>query len=383
MIRESATIRMLRSTVAVGVLGQSNERGNVPTSDRATYLNAFESLINPGGPRVPIGPSVTRAAGGWWSYVYDRQWARGYDLRIVNGAIGSMGMVDHVNGKIRGWAANTAYYSQRGPVGDGDYGYVGDIIAVSGRMWRCVSGGRARYASFRTAYRVADATELDYILEYGTATSGASAPDWASITTVGGTIADGPLTWRLENLGSYGNAGELFYYDTGAGLGYDPLGICQRLHNEMQRITDASRKIIYIQNGQSDLGQRQASYQTALINAASWFLIRGYEVMIGLTCFTPTSTAATYNMLKAARGAALTDRQGSATYGSRVFAGADLYTAMGSTGPMALGGAFMQADNVHLNGRGMVGAASGGIECAGYHVSAAFDAVLPRLVEAA
>lgn len=61
----------LRIPIAFGVLGQSNERGEVVTADAAAYPTAFRSARNP-AVAVPFGPALNRR-GGWWPAACSRQ----------------------------------------------------------------------------------------------------------------------------------------------------------------------------------------------------------------------------------------------------------------------------------------------------------------------
>lgn len=350
-----------RTPIALGVIGQSNEVGAVLASDLGAYPQAFASLRNPNGVRVPIGPAQ-QVSGGFWPKVYDDLYDWGYDLQIVNGAIGSMSFVKHGAGQITYRNSNQVYYRKRTNAGWPDRGYSGDMINVSNRMFRCTTGAdiaAMNNAPFRTPAGGL-ATVLDY-LSFGTGgVSAASAPDFSGAANVGDTVVDGAVTWTLESLTAYGASG-LICNEAQAGVGFDPLGILQRTHDEMQRIRGVQRKIIYMQNAQSDLLNNQTWYRDALVSQANFFLARGYEVMIGLSCYQATSDQnANYQKLQAARTDALTILR-SGTYAARVLDGADLYALMGSTGNMATNGSYFQTTgggaNVHLNGAGALAAA--------------------------
>lgn len=214
------------------------------------------------------------------------------------------------------------------------------------------------------------------------------------VTETPGSATDAGVAWRFEgfatNVPPNGNGtvtawplAGVVLTDTLAGMGFDPLGLLHRLHEEMQRV-QADRKIIYLANGQADLGFASTSpstvsttYRDALISIGNFFLNRGYEVMVGLTNYSPGSSGTTvqWDNLKLAVAAALTSLQ-AGTDGSRVYAGADLYTLMGTTGPMASGGLFLKSDNIHLNGRGCIGPVSSGVQPAGKLVADAVKTVL-------
>lgn len=215
------------------------------------------------------------------------------------------------------------------------------------------------------------------------------------VTEVPLTSANPGVTWEFQGFingtppngiggqGTYPLAGTVFT-ESQSGMGFDPLGILQRLHEELQRVK-ADRKLVYWANGQSDLGFASTTpgtvctqYRDALISIGNFFLNRGYEFMLGFTSYSPASSAATtvqWDNLVLARNAALTTLQAGAD-GARVYAGANLYALMGTTGPMAPSGGYMEADNIHLNGRGCIGPALSGVQPAGYHVANAIKAVL-------
>lgn len=363
--------------IAIGVLGQSNERGNVALTDLASYPLAFGSLQNPAAV-VPIGPSVS-IAGGWWHYVYDALRDYGYEPEIVQGSIGSLSYVKHLAGQMSFSNRSAGYYRKRAPAGYPDRGYAGDLICPNGnRVFRATVGRDIAAVNAAPFLSIGStATNLDYINFVGAQNTAASAPDF-STANVGDTVVDGGITWTCEatSNGAYGGAGGTIFTEGQNGLGFDPFGVIARLHEDMQRVRDVERKIIYLGNAQSDLSNTQAWYQASLVSIANFFLNRGYEVMMGLSCFSPGSgSTAQYDTLTAAlAGAKTTLRAGN--YSSKVLDGANLYSLMGSTGPMASGGAYMQGDNVHLNGAGAVGPAVSGVQCAGYHVANALKAVL-------
>lgn len=460
----TALSRLSREKVLIGIIGQSNERGNVLETDRVAYPQAFGSLRNPKGLQCPIGPAKART-GGWWPYVYDALWDWGYEPQIINGAIGSASFLAHVAGQMAIYDSfSQVGYQRRVPSAAEDKGYAGARIAPTAGsdspVWVQVAGGEdsAAFASGVSPVLVNGAgfeTQLDYMLytangkksagarftadfsgttmtvtavakgtlavgQYlygyagyrnqitaglqitalGTGTGGTgtytvsvansgsgkvlcSTPANFAFTGLGATVTDGDLSWKCESGTSsapYGGQFGTVFTEAQMGRGFDPYGMLARLHEEMQRVRGVTRKIIYIQNAQSDVSATQAQYQAALESIANYFLNRGYEVMIGLSCFNPGgATTGQYDTLKAARAAALTSLKAGSN-GAKVFDGADLYTAMGSTGPMAAGGGFMQADNTHLNGRGVIGPAMSGVEPAGKHVADAFRAILPKRV---
>lgn len=329
-----------RPTIAIGVDGQSNERNNVlasETSEKTNYPLAFGSLRVPSR-KGPQRPALTKN-GGWWWYVHDELWDMGYNPIIVNGAIGSLSFQAHSPAITKSWAANTAYYQRRDPIG-GDFGDTGDIISVnSAAQFFVCTVGSIRSAFTEGGRTGADGVQgnLDYIANGPALLSGGSAPNWAGVS-IGSTITDGALTWlRVSNAYYNGRIGSAFSskVDQQMGNGFDPLGVMHRLHREMQRI-DADKKIIYIQNAQSDLSAGAVNYANILQAKAEFYLDRDYDVAIGLSCWggnASNSSIANYDALATGRANALATLK--AAYPGRVFDGANLYGSMGTTGPMA------------------------------------------------
>jgi hypothetical protein len=392
-----------RPAIALGVLGQSNERGNVSQlTDAASYPAAFQSARNPGA-GVPFAPSVSRL-GGYWPAVVDELCDWGYDLQIVNGAIGGLSFLTQLTPYINTRQGNFSGYSvQRQPGGTGDRGDFGSVITITGfgsapttRYFVCVAGGQQRFVTNRPPIVNALGNSYQDAAQWTVgATTAAVAPDFSTAAAptgtalLGGQVVDGGITWARINESFYGalNNGVMVseHPDTlvasGAqlGRGFDPLGICDRLLEELTRVR-AARRIVYIAYGQSDLGVGAAVFSAILQSAAQFFLNRGCEVMLGLTNFSPLSSGATstsYGNMGAGLASAIATLQ--AKYPGKVWAGANLYQAMGSTGPMAPGGAFLQGDGIHLNGAGAVGPDVGGVSSAKVHVAGALKAALPRI----
>lgn len=347
--------------IAVGILGQSNERGQVVQTDEAAFPQAFASLRYP-GLQAPINGCIAldgsrrRLGSPWFSFV-DTLADAGFETTLFNGSMGSMSMIEHACGTVKTRANSTAYGYRRSPEDLEDFGYAGDLILQSGKLFLCTTG-RRNVASTRTQYRTGatgGTAKTDYIAAFGTQASAASDPGTFAATGLGGTVTDGSVVWtNIDDTNSVGfTAGQIFS-ETQAGFGWDPYGILERLHANMQRIQHVHSKHIILCNGQSDVNATQANYRLALQNVANYFLRRGYYVWVGLSCFTPTSTTTAYNTLSAGVNDAVTLLKGGTIYPSRVLTGANLYSLMGSSGNMGSGGAYLQGDNLHLNGAGAI-----------------------------
>lgn len=373
-------------SVAIGVYGQSNELGSVPTTEKTTSPRAFTSISKP-SVSVPMGPSRS-LGGGWWPYVVDELYAYGYDATVINGAIGGLTFGVQSAGWLTSRGNSIGYSARRLPSGlPGDRGDAGDTVQSSNgtRIYTCTVG--------RTRLAVNDSSQLDagnlayrnFTQVIGTQTTGATEPATFNTAAVGDVVVDNTISWTC--ISSTGTSSGIFATANmpdspflsrlQAGYGFDPLGLLARLHEEMQRV-QATRKIIYIQNGQSDLGTSANGYRLMLKSIARFYLNLGYEVMLGNTIYSSgsaNSTDANYQLQITGRQNAVTELL--AEFPGKVWTGADLYTAMGRTGPMAASGAYMTSDNIHLNGPGNVGPISGGVPFAGPLVATALKAVLP------
>lgn len=353
-------IRAMRK-IAVGIVGQSNERGQVVLTDEATTPQAFASLRMP-GVQAPLAGCISldssrQRMGSMWFKFIDDMYDAGYEVSMFNGAIGSMSMISHACGQVATRANSTAYGQRRTPQDTEDMGHAGDLTVQSGKLFLCTTG-RRNVAFARTQYRdgvTASSSKYDFISTVGSQVSNASDPATWGAATLGSTVTDGTVTWtNIDDTNSVAFTNGQIFSESQAGFGWDPYGILERVHMNMQRIQGVQSKHIILCNAQSDLGQSQANYRVALQNIGNYFLRRGYYVWVGLSCFTPTGSTANYNTLSAGVTDALTLLRGGTIYPGRVMTGANLYTAMGSSGNMGSGGAWLQGDNLHLNGLGAV-----------------------------
>lgn len=368
--------------IAVGILGQSNERGQVLQADAALYPQAFASqrlagIQSPLPGVVSIQSTTTGPYGAPWFKFFDDLWDWGYEVSIFNGSIGSLSMVTDAAGQVKTRANSTAYASRRNSRDPDDMGYIGDLTVQSGKLFLCTTG-RDRYAIRRSPWTAGLSTGIgakyDFTANVGSQASAGSDPGTWGSATLGSTVTDGSVVWTdIDDTNSVGFSNGQIFNENQSGIGFDPLGVCERLHMNMQRVQGVASRHIILCNAQSDVGQSSGNYSTALINVANYFLRRGYFVWVGLSCYTPTTTTANYDTLTTGVNAAIASLQGG-TWGGRVYSGANLYTLMGSSGAMGSGGAYLQGDNLHLSGAGAV--------VAGGHWADRFKTVLPRLASA-
>lgn len=387
-VEESLVPSVTRIPIQLIVIGQSNERGNVAVADRSAYPTAFQSARN-AGVSVPIAPAVTRL-GGWWTEVYDQLWDWGYDLHIVNAGMGGASFLYHLTNYPFARQNNYPYSVQRLPVAFPDRGDFGELVSFGGKIFVCTGGGRTRGAMWTGTTRSPWGTgRTDGPAWAGGGNSGSSAPD-VSAVAIGDTVVDGSITWTRVDESLYNGSATynpalntynsvLMPSGTMSGRGFDPLGILTMALEEAGRDkAPFTRRIAYVANGQSDLGVGAVTYGCTLSSLGTFFLQNGFDIMLGLTHFSPASgTTTQYGNLSTGVTNAITTLRGSwAT--DRVLEGANLYQLMGSTGPMAPGGAFLQADNIHVNGAGAVGPDVAGVSCAAKHVADKLKAVLPQ-----
>lgn len=369
------------SRIAVGVLGQSNERGQVdPTESiggivsRTAYPQAFGSLRNP-SLRYPISPALSKLGGPLFA-MYDALYDHGYDAQIINYGIGSLSMIRDAIGQVQTRANNTQYRARRAPVGLGDNGYAGDYMVVQGRVFLCTTGVQVWAQNANSSGALAGAIGVDYIRTVGTNATAASEPAGLATAAVGDVVTDGTVQWTCLSTSTTYNG-----YSYGAGnvltesrAGFDPFGLLHGLLRDLWAVRDARARYVMLQNGQSDTGS--LTYQQALEGIAGFFLQRGVKVLIGLTCYAPSIGTSAYDALTTRVNNALASaRAGAGTYyaADDVITGANLYSLMGSAGPMASGGAYFAKDsgqdNIHLNAPGAI--------VAGNYMAQPIKALLP------
>jgi len=339
--------------------GALSVAGTVTLDAKLTYPQAFASLQSP-AMSGPIAPVTARDVGGYQYRLYDRllsEW--GVTARLVNGCIGSIGFIKYGAGQIEGYSANAHYRVARSPEGPGDMGCTGSLIVpTSNKLFECTAGGDKIYAVWDGPMPIPGKSpkvfQADYLVTVSGGTTGGSAPNWAAATTVGDTVVDNGITWTLRSANTTSDTDFAFSGTPATGTilseykyGFDPFGLCYRLHREMQRIKGVHKKYICLQNGEGDVqgssgvqATIQAWYTSALQAIANYFVNRGYEVFIGLTSYNPNAQTYQYDSLSAGVAAAV------ASYSSGVYAGANLYTLFGST--PGSNNLFLQTDNLHV-----------------------------------
>lgn len=345
-----------RMAIVIAIMGQSTECGAVKDAERAAFAQAFWSQ-RVAGRAVPFGPNVgTGGRGGWAPKLIDDLWDYGYDAQLLNGAIGSQSFIFHACGALRPRADSAAYYQKRYPTNGRDAGYFGDVMldATSGRVFQCVAGNdiAAWHDGGPHGWIDGRTPNLDYIDQAPLLDpvngiyrkTAAARPAALSTVNLNGTVADGDITWKYigdVTSGIYSGLGAYSVFtETQKGGGFDPFGTLQRLATALS-LTSGQRRIVYIANGQADAGNGRSMYGAALKSIGNFYLARGFEIAIGLTQYTATASTAYYDDLALGRSDALAALKADATFGTKVHDGANLYAAMGSTGPM--GGAYITA----------------------------------------
>jgi hypothetical protein len=391
-LRDPAPVN--RRKIAIGILGQSNEQNRVPPSDRKEFPRAFQSQRNQAVQAPQLGNLVLQFTGsaaggrtkrfepfgGMWFALYDTLWDWGYDCHFVNGAIGSASMSKDIAGTAVAWRPNNdGYFQARNSIGSGDNGYAGSVIIAGEpeKIFRCTKG-RLHFSTLYGSSAPIPGTKidtLDYITAVGTERSGPFEPKWNSVSQTGEKILDGDIEWTCEGVNDTGfgrkNVGVDVFNPVMGSRFWDPAGILRRLESLMSPIQDVVEKWIIIQNGQSEYGgsaSGQHLYQSALENITQFFLDRGYNVAIGLSCFALTQETKSWDGLQTARNEALSSfnsRDQSTSQTGRVEPGANLYHDLGTASA-----ALLQKDQVHLNGAGALKA--------GLSWGEAFKKILPQ-----
>lgn len=389
--RDLLNAAAIRTPVLLLVVGQSNERGALArsqTAEFAAWPQAFISQRNPGFQGV-ISPAVF-GQGGPWFKVYDLLWDWGYDLRIVNAALGSLSFTKHVAMQVGYANRSSVVFQKRDPMpGSIDRGDFGDVTVQNGNYFRCVVGNKRMAFHSGPEYAVDGATpRCDYIVNSSPQKlTGATAPNWAAATAVGHQVTDGDIVWELFRIGTLGLANGSILREVQAGVGFDPLGVLQRGLEEAGRVAQGvARKFVYIQNAQADMSSTGAGWYAAALKAiANFYADRQFEPFVGLSCYNAAgSNTAAYNTLQTERATALADLQAQSN-GAMFRAGADCYALMGSTGPMATNGAYWTGltggdANIHLNGRGLVGGPVSGVPDFATCIANSIKAALPQRV---
>lgn len=339
--------------IGLGILGQSNEKGQLPTSSKASYPTCFQAATNPAvtsmmGYTNSLGTSYN---GSWWPAFYDLMRAHGYDMQMINGAFGSMSFVEHVCGIVKSWQANTGYAQERlTRINQFDRGYIGDTIVESGKIFRCTTGNQ-KYLTYRVEQfdgATAIGTTLAYVNDVGTATTSGSKPGGFATATKGSTVIDNGITWTCvsatNNIGLFTT--QIFHSGL-YGYGFDPLGVLSMLHEQMCLLTGVADKYIVVCNGQADTSYAGTPYQQALGYITDYFRNRNYKVALGLSSFTSGGNTTTWNQLSTDVATVLASKQAT---DSGVVAAANLY--------QAISGPTWQGDGVHLDGAGLIKAAT-------------------------
>lgn len=356
---QSASLRSnsARKPATLLVLGQSTEQGPVYLSDKATYPNAFTSARNPGFAQKRLVPVANR--GSYWAKVYDDMWDWGYDLDILNGAVGGASLLTHICGTLQLWVANSAYYQQRKTsLNYPDMGDYGDVIQITNGVTRhfVPSAARKRQAFNAAPFLgvVGTSTYQDFVGFSQTGElSGGSLPD-VSTVAVGATITDGTNTLLRVDSGFLQNESVFYpgidpavnsgqpnynlfgtFGERSAGYGWDPLGIIAAAERLAAGAVPSELKLVWFSQGQADLGAAATTYQRAVMLLSNFFLRRGWTVILGNTVYSPASagsTSANYQLQVDGVDAAVTALQ--AAYPGQVQRGANLFSALGTTGAM-------------------------------------------------
>jgi len=316
---------------SIAVFGQSNEAGAAThwvagtagtTKTNAQYRSRHGKYSDPMSPRVQptiylVGADSATAtvyqnpmvAGAWWGQLGDMLYEHGYDVNFFNTAAGSLSFVGHVNGTLKAWGAKKAFSSYIAPLGGDNLGFKGDFILVGTKVFQCIRGGNYGIAFYHNpgVFRVTENNawrdEIDDLFwpppVSGGGKTAAVAPNWAAAVTVGDTLNDSTLTWKLvkTNETTFAAYPAANCVVNSAHPAFDPLGMLARTKTVLDAEPSNRTKWVFVQNGQSDLGTSDVYltwYMTALTNIATYFHTQGYKVAIGATCGNPKLADSTW-----------------------------------------------------------------------------------------
>ena len=301
-----AKMRIAANIVALGQSGAQGAGkdwagdGNLATPSWIRSLGSLRS--------DPIPPLSVNGRGGYsasyWTHLDAMLAEAGVDARWANCAVGAMSLINQACGWNDAWypSNSTRFFSKRASIGGGDLGDKGMFLRKNGNLFQCISGGPARYCFYDSATPfvfplIGSQTYVSYYVAGSGGASGATEPNWASLTTVGQTIADGALTWELVEIGTTVATGQVAKHTD---LHWDPLGIFARTKTTLDAMPNfggnlaSTKRVICYESGQADYltygDATSAGYwHDALRNMANWAVAQGYEIALGSTNNNPSS----------------------------------------------------------------------------------------------
>lgn len=320
---------------------------------------------------VPYAPALTYS-GGYLAGLYDTCFDAGYNVHIVNAALGSLSLVQHVIGQLSSYGTsgsgpsdlgtpNQRFRNRRAASGYGDCGCVGSLIIgpLTNSLFELTAGGDDVYVYYNDPKPIkisanASAFAVDYVETAPGGVSG-SIPNsaWAG-KTAGQTVTDGGLTWTcispnvVTDLDPSLRGAPSFTPFSEGRYGFDPFGVMRRSLQEGERAARGmAQKVATWMNAQSDLAATQAWYTSALVSWGNYVVKRGWKPEIGLSIFSPkANNAAAYDKLWAGAEAAITILQ--TAWPGMVFKGVNLSTEPTIGRVHGQGNLFTESDNTHI-----------------------------------
>ncbi|MBM5575849.1 hypothetical protein [Deefgea sp. CFH1-16] len=305
-------------TVALGILGQSNELGATcnfnATANKYFYGSAAapsQGIFEP----VKLAP---QGFGSMFTYAADLLARDGISVRLMNGSLGGASMLNEFTGFawVAGRANSTNYRGKRtASLGAGDLGHRGDFVFENGRLYECTVG-RSDLAFLDSLTPIM----FNGVPYYSTssivrgaaaALTAASKPTFSASAIVGDTVVDGAITWTCVSSTTtavdHGNGLFVFKYDDS---NFDPYYACARLATELVKYGNDNNpaplsprnQYVYLQNGQSDAGILSALYTRAVAQVAAYFSNKRISVICGLSVFSTTIGQAAYDTLETSFG---------------------------------------------------------------------------------
>lgn len=229
--------------VLVAIMGQSNEQGEGVVLDR-TPSYGFPV-------RDPVGPMGTKRSA--WPYLSELLGRRGTMTRFYNAAHGSSSIKAHWCGCVKTWASGTVYYGQ--------------LALSGGGIWRCNSAAGA----YPTAANAPTGTSN---------TTGADSIPWVYLGV--------PESYEVDG-----------YICQPGDANFDPLGYIDAANGAKYGLDNDTgtwdEKWLFMSFGQQDTltvhgPTSRADFFASIKIVTDYFLVSGYKVAIGFTCYAADAT---------------------------------------------------------------------------------------------
>jgi hypothetical protein len=320
--------------VALGVIGQSNEQGAVLYQDS---LGVWQKASVAAPSQGITEPALLNKAGFGSMFIPLTELLAqdGIAVELHNGAVGGTSYVYDWCGdiKMNGRTNSTAYRGKRVSTTNGDPGHRGDQIFVNGAVWEATTGN-SHLVFYNSATASPTYGGVSYYSDPGSIVKNTSLvtagtpPTFPGSPIVGDAVVDGSITWTCLTVGAKTTDAGNIHVLRNTEDGFDPYYMCQRVRDSlMTSSVSASKKFVYMQNGQADAGAAAAVYQMAMRMLGQYFGISPYLItpIFGLSIYYPSQLQADWDTLE-------TVLSGSGLAGSPNYATSGLTTAITSGG---------------------------------------------------